>query len=640
MLAGSVLGLFEAVLLYLSPRYSVVARPDSGPVIFLVAPLTDLVAFGLVGLALGYLAEKTRPAGRSYRELLLAAGLGVAGGFAGGVSFLQFWWGRYPSVLFLALVVIAVGMAVSVIAAAVLRKWGWRLPRFAPSQSGPWVRRLKVGAVALGIVLVGSVAVYEGRGFEDISDAPAPLADTAARPNIVLIALDTARADHLSCYGYSRATTPNIDGLAQRGVQFENAIAPSSWTLPSVASLFTGLFPHQHGADWSSPLPDRFPTLAMALKSAGYQTGGFNANYVYGQASQGMARGFDRYEDGAENLRQNFMRTMFGRTLVKFIYARIAQPDRPERQNAEEINRKVFRWFAHRRQRPYFLFISYFDLHHPYLAPGPYAKRFGELSYSLIRRMDGAMCRVEPSTLSPADYVSLVAGYDNVLAYTDSQIGALIQFLSKLPDWSNTVLIITADHGEAFGEHGLIGHGRDLSRELVHVPLIIFGPGIPAGLRVRSVVGTRRLHATILGLAMGSNRGWPGPSSLQNYWCGQRASVPTPIAVVSELTVPTQTPRLQNAYISLTTDQWHWILDAHGHSQLFDRVKDPQEKADLAGSPQTSAAMATLQRALRERLIASTGPWAGLPYLQPLGPISPPPLQPQERDLLDSLPYQ
>src|SRR5208283_5470128 len=104
------------------------------------------------------------------------------------------------------------------------------------------------------------------------------------------------------CYGYSRETTPNLDRLAKRGVQFDNAIAPSSWTLPSFASMFTGLYPHQHGADYSSPLPEGFRTVAMDLKSAGYQTAGFNANMAYGQASEGIARGFDRYEDGSETL--------------------------------------------------------------------------------------------------------------------------------------------------------------------------------------------------------------------------------------------------------------------------------------------------------------------------------------------------
>jgi arylsulfatase A-like enzyme len=485
------------------------------------------------------------------------------------------------------------------------------------------------------------VTVYEVRGSEGIPDPPAYLSDAAGRPNIILITLDAATADHFSCYGYSRGTTPNLDRLAKRGVQFDNAIAPSSWTIPSFATMFTGLLPHQHGANALSPLPERFPTLAMALKSAGYQTAGFNANRAYGQASQGIARGFDRYEAGGENLRQNLVQTLIGRAFVKFVYIRFYRPDRAERENAEEINRQVFRWFSQQTRRPYFLFINYYDVHDPYLAPRPFAKRFGELPAWVEQQIFSKIQERGGDTLTSAERASIVAGYDNGLAYTDSQIEALMEFLAKSPDWSNTVVIVTADHGETFGEHGLYSHGRKLWRELVHVPLIIFGPGVPAGKHVQSVVGTQRLYATILGLAEGSKdkEGAPARSSLQNYWSGQQDSLPTPTAVVSELDA-SMNPRLLNSYISVTTPQWHWILDGHGHTQLFDWLRDPQEQTDLAGSPQASAVVETLERSLRERVMTSARPWAGLSYLQPLGLGSPPPVNSQLHDLLDSLPYQ
>jgi arylsulfatase A-like enzyme len=228
-----------------------------------------------------------------------------------------------------------------------------------------------------------------------------------------------------------------------------------------------------------------------------------------------------------------------------------------------------------------------------------------------------------------------VAGYDNTLAYADNQIAVLMQFLAKSPDWSNTVVIITSDHGETLGEHGSYLHGVNLWRELVHVPLIILGPGVPAGIHVRSVVGTRRLHDTILGFAEKGDAAAASP--LQKCWSGNQDSTLTSPQVLSELTVIS---RSQNSRISVTTAQWHWILDAQGHSQLFDWVKDPEEKTDLASSPEASAVVETLQRSLRERVMASHGPWAGLPYLQPMGLGVPPPVDPQDIDLLDSLPYQ
>jgi arylsulfatase A-like enzyme len=639
ILVGSVLGIFEAALLYTRPPYSVVARPDLSRLIFLAAPLTDLLVFGLLGLILGYIAKKRAAAGKSYVRWLWSVGFGAAGAFVTGTASLRFWWDKYPSLSLLAFVVIAGGVSVAALAATFLRKWERRRGGIAPNESAQWIRRLRIGAVVIGVLLFGSAAVYEVRGFESISDPPAYTSGFAGRPNIILITIDTAAAGHFSCYGYSRDTTPNLDRLAKRGVHFDNAIAPSSWTLPSFASMFTGLLPHQHGADFAHPLPDRFSTIAMALKSAGYQTAGFNANLAYGQTRQGIARGFDLYKDGSDNLRQNLTQTLFGRAFTKFVYLRFARPERPERQPAEEINQKVFRWFSHRTQRPYFLFINYFDLHGPYFAPRPFADRYGKLSYELVWRFDSEIHGVEGAVLTAAEQASMVAGYDNSLVYADRQIGVLMQFLAKSPDWSNTVVIITGDHGESLGEHGQFGHGWSLSRELLHVPLIILGPGVPAGIHVKSVVGTRSLHDTILGLAEGSKEGAPADSSLQKYWSGNQDSIPTSPAVVSEIDFPLN-PRLQDAYISVTTPQWHWVLDARGHAQLFDWVNDPQEKTDLSSSTGANTVGNNLQQVLRNRVMSSPRPWEGLRYLHPLGLGGDPPANPRDREVLESLPYQ
>jgi hypothetical protein len=178
----------------------------------------------------------------------------------------------------------------------------------------------------------------------------------------------------------------------------------------------------------------------------------------------------------------------------------------------------------------------------------------------------------------------------------------------------------------------------NLWRELVHVPLIIYGAGVPTGIRVQRVVSTRRLYDTILSIAQGNKEGVPWRSSLQNYWSGKQDSNPPSNGVISELDACLD-PGNQNSYISVITPQWHWILDAHGHMQLFDWVKDPQEKDDVAGSPMATAVVETLQPSLHERVMTSARPWAGLSYLQPLGLGSPSPANPELHDLLDSLPY-
>lgn len=640
MLLGAVLGIYEAVLLHSGRHHTHLVRSNFGSLIFLAAPLTDVLVIGFVGLVLGFAAEKCSVAGESCAHWFCAAGLGLAGAYAWGVSFVWLWGDKTLSPSLLAFVAIAGGVSVFVLSASVLRKWGHHRAGFARGAGNAWIGGLRIGALAVGVVLAGLVALYEFRGSESVPDPPAQLTGAVGRPNIILITIDAAPADHFSCYGYSRQTTPNVDRLAKRGVRFENAIAPSSWTLPSFASMFTGLFPHQHGADFTSPLPERLPTLAIALKSMGYQTVGFNANLEYGQASVGIARGFDLYDDGSGDLWQNFTQTLFGRTFGKYVYPRFAHPNWPERQNAEEINRKVFHWFRHRTRQPYFLFVNYFDVHFPYFAPGPFPRLFGELPDGVVRRMNGGTSGSGRSALTPVEHASLVAGFDNTLAYTDSQIEALLQVLEKSQDWSNTVVIITSDHGESFGEHDHFGHGWNLSREVVHVPLIILGPGIPAGLCVRSVVGTRKLYGTILGLAGVSTKGSADDPSLQHHWAGRQDSVPGRGAVISELDTRILNSRMQNAYASVTTRQWQWIMDAQGHAQLFDWVKDPQETTDLAGSPQVSGVMKNLEQAFREHVMKSSGPWAGISYLLPMGGGSPQPLEPEQHELLESLPYQ
>jgi arylsulfatase A-like enzyme len=197
------------------------------------------------------------------------------------------------------------------------------------------------------------------------------------------------------------------------------------------------------------------------------------------------------------------------------------------------------------------------------------------------------------------------------------------------------MLIIAADHGEGFGEHGHIGHGYGLSRELIHVPLIILGPGIPQGRRVSQPVGVRRLYATILGMAKQSVE----RSSLQNYWSAGPDYQPRPSAVISELDRPFWGPTL-NSFISLTTAQWHCILDAHGHAELFDYVRDPGDKVNLAGTAEGNAIVQSLQQVLSKRVKNSPGPWTGLGYLQPLGIKTSQAISAPDRDLLESVPYQ
>jgi arylsulfatase A-like enzyme len=640
VVAGCALGVYEAVLLHTRPAYSIMERPDIGPLIFLAAPLVDILVLGLWGFGLACIAKFFGRERDGLLRVLSAAGLGLAGGLACGISLLRFDWDQNPSISRLAHVVVAGTLAVAAVCLIVLHLMDRRRPGFIRSQLAGSFSRLRWAALIIGVVLLGSIGSYQARGLVSGFGASSGVADAGAPPNIVLITIDTAAASHFSCYGYSRNTTPNIDRLARQGVRFENAISASSWTLPSFASMFTGLLPHQHGASGASPLSPRFPTIAAALKSKGYQTAGFNANFAYGQASQGIAQGFEVYEDGSESLSQNLHQTLAGRAFVKFVYLRLGMPDSPDRQGAEEVNQKVYRWFAHRERRPYFLLVNYFDVHYPYVSPPAFATRFGGLPGRAATEVDTELATPNRNKLTDAEQSSLVAAYDDTLAYADSQIGALMQVLQKSPDWANTIVIVTSDHGEAFGQHGHYGHGWNLNREVVHVPLIMLGRGIPVGLKLDRLVGSRRLYATILDLADGSSQGFAGLSPLQKVWSDKQGSSTAEPVIVSELEVPTLAAKLQNDYLSVTTPQWHLTRDAHGRTQLYDWVKDPEETTNLVDSPENSAVVDTLQQTLRDRITKSAGPWAGLSYLQPVGLGKASAVNSQIRDDLDSLPYK
>ncbi len=387
-------------------------------------------------------------------------------------------------------------------------------------------------------------------------------------PNIVFIVLDTVRADHLSSYGYSRPTTPNLDRLARAGVLFENAIAPTSWTLASHASMFTGLLPHQHGADWSRPLPRDPRTLADVLRSRGYETAGFVANFNYCQRGWGIGRGFETYVDDSESLRRNLAGTLLGTALIQPVYQNFCRFDYLERQDAREMNRQVFGWLRRRSTRPFFLFLNYFDCHSPYLTEPPYDHRFGKLSDKLVHKLFEALQSKDPARgFTATEQASLVAGYDDCLAFLDEHVGRLLDLLQRSPEGRNTIVIITSDHGEAFGEQGWYSHGYNLYREVLHVPLIITGPGIPKDVRIRRLVRTRDLFSTVLDLAAGGKTPF-SPYSLARFWNPQLTPQPFDDFAVSEL-VPIFNEGGKQAMISLTTPEWQYIYNSSGRQELY-----------------------------------------------------------------------
>jgi arylsulfatase A-like enzyme len=655
--AGLFLGLFEAACLRVTELPLPLLRPHVPPSFWFFAPLLTSVAFGLICLLAGVLAALSKS--RLVGMLSIAGVAGLAGDY--------FWlvfkfypsgriWFNFLRQIITPNLVFALVFAFTLAAFWITRKSRSPLGGFVEIPKRPW-SRVVLGSMAMLAVALG------------ISNLPSHQIDSTTyatskspAPNIVLIVLDTARADHLSSYGYFRKTTPNIDYLAQRGVLFENAISASNWTLPSMASVFTGLAPHQHGAGADTALGNGPRTLAEIVGLAGYETAGFNANPSYGTSPWGLARGFETYVDSTSTLGYSLDASRIGHDFIEPYSEEWFQRSRFNQFTARQLNEQVYHWFAHRSDRPFLLFLNYNDAHDPYEVPSPFDRRFGRLSPQAKDRLQRA--KYGRYEFSSDERESVISGYDNALNYIDSQVGELLQFLERSPEWSNTYVIITADHGEAFGEHHTYTHGWDLHREVLHVPLVIAGPGIPAGVRVSHIARTRQIMPTALEWA-GVNITKLHRFSLVHMWHSDYVPMRPEEPALSEVIDATPPPAPQGM-ISITTREWQLISCTDEHrDQLYHWPTDPLEEQDVSGLPENEAIVEHLKATILSMVEKSHLPWRDPRYLRSLSghnfspdptvrsplqpilvsPLLPPPenshssVQEADKELLRSLPY-
>ncbi len=457
-----------------------------------------------------------------------------------------------------------------------------------------------VGLALLAALMVGSLAqsAWKARA------GAAPLSDDAA-PNVLLIVLDTVRADSLSPYGYERDTTPNLARFAARGTLFEEARSTAPWTLPSHASLFTGRWPFEMSVDVGRPLDGTFPTLAERLSERGYATGGFVANLENCNAWYGLSRGFQHYEDYYENAVVSPMEVLRCSRLGRFAatsklgWSLIKMVAKPEsyryRKTAAMINRDALAWLSDKGDRPFFLFLNYFDVHDPYIPPAGAERRFST--------------RSPDESASPDDQAR--DAYDDCLAYLDDQVGRLLDELDRRGTLRNTLVVITADHGEAFGEHGLSGHGVSLYSPETRIPLIVVHPSkAPAGRRISHPVSLRDVPATVLDLLGGAGAmPFPG-TSLASAWKvdPEQADAPAPVLVEVDRAdrVPPEVedaPARLGLMRSVVAEGRSYILNGDGSEELYDLDADPDEIHDLADSPDAEEELerfrAELQRITR-----------------------------------------
>jgi arylsulfatase A-like enzyme len=328
---------------------------------------------------------------------------------------------------------------------------------------------------------------------------------TRPRANVLLVSIDTLRADHLACYGYARPTSPNIDRLAREGTLFARAYASSSWTIPSHMTMFTSLPPSLHGVDdVGKRLDPARITLAERLRESGYQTAAFVSGPTM-HAAFGFDHGFDRYENTSTFTHEDFTRGDATRPTAATRHRSHQDVTSPV------VAERVEHWIDADARPPFFLFVHFWDPHYDYIPPPPYDTRFdpgwkGDFDFSNVE----FNMAISPEMPTRA-FKHLVSLYDGEIAFTDAAVGRLIAALEQRGWLDGTLVALTADHGEEFFDHGGKGHMTTLFEEVLHVPLVFRLPGrVRAARRSDAIVGAVHLMPTILGIAGVS----PGPEAV------------------------------------------------------------------------------------------------------------------------------
>lgn len=442
--------------------------------------------------------------------------------------------------------------------------------------------------------LIGFVGICAGLdvGREKFSERWLPGAAPGA-PNVVLIVLDTVRAQSLSVYGYGRDTSPHLEEFASRGVRFDQARTAGAWILPAHASMFTGHWPYELSARRDRPLDTRYPTLAGFLRSHGYATAGFAANTYFGSRWYGLGRGFTHYEDVPLTSLEILRSSIMGRYLL-----RKASPfhnSRPnayfERKDAEMINREAIAWLSNRPVgRPFFAFLNYDDAHDPYLCPRRPERPFGRTPAD---PRDLATLRdwLEVVKRKPGrrDIALARDGYDDCIAYLDDQVGRLFAKLEAKGLLENTLVIVAGDHGELIGERGEFGHGQSLHHEVIHVPLLMVAPRrVPRGRIVATPVSLRDLPATVADLVgLGRESPFPGHSLAQHWSSTPATAVGDGTLILTETADELSTaPTGAITGRSLVAGSTLYIRKKDGSEELYDLAVDPAELHDMGGDPQ------------------------------------------------------
>ena len=628
-------------------RYLLPAFTVAGAVGALVVPIS-LLAAALVWLpALAYcvaIVSQDLPAGRTQPTTMrLAAVIASAAAIAAAARFTERRLARqriggvqaHLVRLILMLVVVAAAQA------------GGRLLHAGPPQAGlvlplgvtvaavlavlalaPAAARLSprvAGAAAAAVLAAVAVpaAWQAGRPppgtLRDGAQASPPTLATDTSPNVVLIVLDAVRASSLSCYGYERRTTPRLDAFAAGAVRFASATTVSTWSVPTHASLFTGLSAPEHGAgsaqrDARTGLPRpaaldaRFVTLAETLAGRGYATAGVSANPLVAPAL-GLAQGF-RFFDVRPSPRAITprYRTLLQRVQGLLPRAFLAEPLRstfPSAvRSAEEITDQALAWLGRRpRGQPFLLFLNYMDAHTPFVPRPGFTGRWPGRSPRLrpYGLHDTADIMAGRRPLTPEESSHLRALYDDALSYLDDQVGRLLEALDAQPDRDRTWIVVTADHGEQLGEHGRLGHDCVLYPEVMRVPLIVrYPPGSAEAARNGGVDGRPVQLTDVAPMLAGGSL-----APRRDGRAGGRAMV-----AAVDCFCWRDHPLFHGRAAQAVIDDGLYYLDEQGRAPVLLDVSDPSRSV-VAARPDESRRMAQELDRWRAGLVAPSVPAVG-----------------------------
>ena len=440
-----------------------------------------------------------------------------------------------------------------------------------------------------------------------------------SQPNVVVVVMDTARAGEIVRPDHRDMSLPAIDRLAEDGTEYTRAFAGSPWTLPSHASLFTGTYPSKHGAHAGHKyLDDDLPTLAEAFQASGYETAAVTNN-TWISEEFGFARGFEtiyktwqyvqtdtdlgeiaRTKQGVEMLRALTARLVEGNPAVNVANAVYGQFFRRRTDDgAQRTNEWIADWLADRtREDPFFCFVNYLEPHLEYRPPKGFAEEFLPSSVTYDEAMDvpqDAWGYIAGEVdLTDRELDILHALYRAEIAYLDRRIGELREHLEAAGEFEDTVFVVTSDHGENIGDHEFMDHQYNLYDTLLHVPLVVHGPGFGTG-QVDDLVQLTDLAPTLLDTVgidgpemreeLQGQSFYPAVETEPREHAIAEYMAPQPSMEALEARVGDLTPevrRYDRSLRAIRADNWKLIRGSDGSSELYHLAADPAEQTDLA----------------------------------------------------------